>query len=212
MTGDCVDLGIDRAGRLIQYKPAYGGNIVSVIMGATTPQLATVRPGMFAPVEPRDDVEAEIVEQSVGDLPKPRTRLVARERDSRTAAYELDAATTIICVGKGIGGPEAFDEIEALANRLGAAVGGSRDVTNAGWLPKNRQIGLTGRAVAPRLLVEVGVRGAFEHLVGSVRAGVIVALNTNGRAPIFKHADVGVVGDWRDTLPRLVDALEGKLS
>ena len=74
MTGDCVDLGIDRAGRLIQYKPAYGGNIISVIMGATTPQLATVRPGMFAPVEPRDDVEAEIVELEAGTCPEPRTR------------------------------------------------------------------------------------------------------------------------------------------
>ena len=211
MTGDCVDLGIDRAGRLIQYKPAYGGNIVSVIMGATTPQLATVRPGMFVPVEPRDDAEAELVERPVGDLPEPRTRLVAREHDRSTAGYELDAAAVCLCVGKGVGAPEALAEIEAQAARLGAAVAGSRDVTDAGWLPKNRQIGLTGRAVAPRLLLEIGVRGAFEHMVGSVKAGVIVALNANEKAPIFEHADVGVVGDWRDTLPPLVDALEGRL-
>jgi electron transfer flavoprotein alpha subunit len=211
MTGDCVDLGIDKAGRLIQYKPAFGGNIVSVIMGATTPQLATVRPGMFAPVEPRDDAEAEIVELSAGDLPEPRTRLVAREHDRETAGYELDAASVCLCVGKGIGGPDAVPEVEAHAARLGAVVGGSRDVTDAGWLPKNRQIGLTGRAIAPRLLIEVGVRGAFEHMVGSVRAGVIVALNANERAPIFEHADVGVVGDWRETLPALVEALEGRL-
>jgi electron transfer flavoprotein alpha subunit len=211
MTGDCVDLGIDRAGRLIQYKPAFGGNIVSVIMGATTPQFATVRPGMFAPVEPRDDAEAEVVERSTGNLPEPRTRLVAREHDRTTAGYELDAATICICVGKGVGGPDALPEIEAHAGRLGAAVGASRDVTDAGWLPRNRQIGLTGRAIAPRLLIEVGVRGAFEHMVGSVRAGVIVALNANEQAPIFKHADLGVVGDWRETLPTFVDALEGKL-
>jgi electron transfer flavoprotein alpha subunit len=102
-------------------------------------------------------------------------------------------------------------EIEALARRLGAQVGGSRDVTDAGWLPKNRQIGLTGRAIAPRLMIEVGVRGAFEHMMGSVRAGVIVGLNANERAPIFEHADVGLVGEWRETLPPLVDALEGKL-
>jgi electron transfer flavoprotein alpha subunit len=211
MTGDCVDLGIDRAGRLIQYKPAFGGNIVSVIMGATTPQLATVRPGMFAPVEPRDDAEADVVELSAGNLPEPRTRLVAREHDRTTAGYELDAARICICVGKGVGGSDALPEIEAHAGRLGAAVGASRDVTDAGWLPRNRQIGLTGRAIAPRLLIEVGVRGAFEHMVGSVRAGVIVALNANERAPIFKNADLGVVGDWRETLPTLIDALEGKL-
>ena len=211
MTGDCVDLGIDKAGRLIQYKPAYGGNIVSVIMGATTPQLATVRPGMFVPVEPRDDAEAELTQLAAGDLPEPRTRLVVREHDTATAAYELDAAAACICVGKGVGSPESLGEIEALAARLGAAVGASRDVTDAGWLPKNRQIGLTGRAIAPRLLFEVGVRGAFEHMAGSVKAGVIVALNANERAPIFEHADVGLVGDWRETLPPLVAELEGKL-
>jgi electron transfer flavoprotein alpha subunit len=211
MTGDCVDLGIDKAGRLIQYKPAYGGNIVSVIMGSTTPQLATVRPGMFATVDPRDDAEAEVVELAVDQLPEPRARLVVREHDAATAGYELDAASTCICVGKGIGSPEALPEIETLASRLGAVVGASRDVTDAEWIPKNRQIGLTGRAIAPRLLIEVGVRGAFEHMSGSVKAGVIVALNANERAPIFEHADVGVVGDWRETLPALVNELEGKL-
>ena len=201
MTGDCVDLAIDKAGRLIQYKPAYGGNIVSVIMGATTPQLATVRPGMFAPVEPRDDADAERVDFDLVELPDPRTELVARRHEPDTAGYELDGAAVVLCVGKGIGGPEALREIEPLAQRLGAAVGASRDVADAGWLPKNRQIGLTGRAVAPRLYLSVG----------SVKAGVIAALNANGRAPIFKAADVGLVGDWRETLPPLVGALENKL-
>jgi electron transfer flavoprotein alpha subunit len=209
MTGDCVDLAIDRAGRLIQYKPAYGGNIVSVIMGRTTPQLATVRPGMFTPVEPRDDAEAEVVSLEVTD--STRFRLVGREHEPDTAGYELEAASVVLCVGRGIGGPEALPQIEEHARRLGAAIGGSRDVTDAGWIPKNRQVGLTGRAVAPRLYLAVGVRGAFEHMVGSVKAGVIAGLNANERAPIFNAADVGVVGDWRQTLPPLVDALAGRL-
>ncbi len=211
MTGDCVDLAIDKAGRLIQYKPAYGGNIVSVIMGSTTPQLATVRPGMFAAVEPRDEAEAERVDFALDGLPTPRTRLLERRHDPDTAGYELDSASVVLCAGKGIGGPEALPEIEDYARRLGAAVGASRDLADAGWLPKNRQIGLTGRAVAPRLYLAVGVRGAFEHLAGSVKAGVIVALNSNERAPIFKGADVGLVGDWRETLPPLVDALARKV-
>jgi electron transfer flavoprotein alpha subunit len=209
MTGDCVDLAIDKAGRLIQYKPAYGGNIVSVIMGRTTPQLATVRPGMFTPVEPRDDAEAAISSLAVPRA--TRYRLVGRQRRPDTAGYELEGADVVLTVGKGIGGPEALPEIEELAGRLGAAVGGSRDVTDAGWIPKNRQVGLTGRAVAPRLYLAVGVRGAFEHMVGSVKAGVIGGLNANPRAPIFKAADVGVVGDWRETLPPLVDTLAGRL-
>jgi electron transfer flavoprotein alpha subunit len=210
MTGDCVDLGIDRAGRLIQYKPAFGGNIVSVIMGATTPQLATVRPGMFAPVEPKADARAEVTQAGPVDQASA-LRLVDRDRRPDTAGWELDSAAVCLCVGKGIGGPEAIPEIEAYAARLGAAVGASRGVADAGWLPKNRQIGLTGRAIAPRLQVEIGVRGAFEHQVGSVKAGVIVALNTDEQAPVFAHVDVGLVGDWRETLPPLVDGLEGKV-
>jgi electron transfer flavoprotein alpha subunit len=209
MTGDCVDLSIDKAGRLIQYKPAYGGNIVSVIMGRTTPQLATVRPGMFAPVEPREDAEVDVETFEVDG--QSRLTLVEHHHEPDMAAYELDGADVVLCVGKGVGSPEAVPEIEALAGRLGAAVGASRECTDAGWLPKNRQIGLTGRAVAPRLYLAVGVRGAFEHRVGSVKASVIVALNKNEQAPIFKGADVGVVGDWRETLPPLVDALAGKL-
>lgn len=211
MTGDCVDLAIDKAGRLIQYKPAYGGNIVSVIMGRTTPQLASVRPGMFATVEPRDDADGEINTWALGDLPEPRLRLLERTRGTETAGYKLDGADIVFCVGKGIGGREAVPEVEGLAGRLGAAVGGSRACCDAGWLPKNRQIGLTGRAVAPRLYVAIGVRGAFEHLVGSVKAGVIVAVNKNEKAPIFRAADIGLVGDWRATLPPLVEALEGKV-
>ncbi|HEY3069581.1 MAG TPA: FAD-binding protein [Gaiellaceae bacterium] len=211
MTGDCVDLNIGKAGRLIQYKPAYGGNIVSVIMGRTTPQLATVRPGMFATVEPREGVEGEVVRVVFDGLPEPRTRLLERTHEPDTAGYELDEADVILCVGKGIGGPEAIPEVETLAGRLDAAVGGSRAVCDAGWLPKNRQIGLTGRAVAPRLYIAVGVRGAFEHLVGSVKAGVIVALNKNEKAPFLRAADIGLVGDWRETLPPLIEALEGRV-
>jgi electron transfer flavoprotein alpha subunit len=209
MTGDCVDLGIDKAGRLIQYKPAYGGNIVSVIMGRTTPQLATVRPGMFAPVEPRDGAEAKV--ETFRVEAQSRFTLVEHHHEPDMAAYELDAADVVVCIGRGAGSPEAVPEIEALASRLGAAVGASRECTDAGWLPKNRQIGLTGRAVAPRLYLAVGVRGAFEHRVGSVKAGVIVALNKNEQAPIFKNSDVGLVGDWRETLPPLVEKLQGKL-
>jgi electron transfer flavoprotein alpha subunit len=209
MTGDCVDLAIGKAGRLIQYKPAYGGNIVSVIMGRTTPQLATVRPGMFSPVEPRNGFEPEV--ETIRVEHASRLTLLERRHEPDMAGYELDAADVVVCVGKGIGGPEGVREIEALADRLGAAVGGSRDVTDVGWLPKNRQIGLTGRAVAPRLYIAVCVRGAFEHMVGSVKAGVIVAVNKNERAPIFKAADVGLIGDWRQMLPPLVDALEGNL-
>ena len=208
MTADCVNLGIDRAGRLIQTKPAYGGAFISVIMGATTPQLATVRSRMFEPLEPRDEqAEAHTIE--LDGLPDGQLRLVERRDDS--AAYELEEADVVIGVGAGVGGPSAVQEIDTLAAKIGAAVGGDREACAAGWLPRNREIGLYGRALAPRLYIAVGVNGDFEHLVGPMKAGVVAAIDADQRAPMLAAADIALVGDWREVLPPLVDALSTRL-
>jgi electron transfer flavoprotein alpha subunit len=206
MTADCVGLGIDRAGRLIQTKPAYGGAIVSVIMGATTPQLATVRSRMFDPLEPQD-ASPEVRRLELDPLPEPRVRLVERRDDS--PALDLEEAETVVCVGRSIGDRDAVAEVERLAARLGAAVGGDREACDAGLLPRNRQIGLYGRALAPQLYVAVGVNGDFEHLAGPMKAGVIVALDADRNAPMLREADVALVGDWRETLRALVTSLVG---
>jgi electron transfer flavoprotein alpha/beta subunit len=205
MTGDCVDLGIDRAGRLIQFKPAYGGNIVSVIMGATTPQLATVRPRMFEPLEPRNGTEASVRPLELDELPNRRTRLIERGGDQR--AFDLDEADAVLCVGGGVGNGEAVDEVRSLAARLGAAVGGDRAACEAGLVPRNRQLGLLGRAVAPRVYVAVEAAGDFEHLTGSVKAAVIVAVSHDAGSPLLDAADIALAGEWRETLPPFVDAL-----
>src|SRR6185295_7256596 len=115
----------------------------------------------------------------------------------------LDTADIVLGVGRGIGGPAALPPILALAQRLGAAVAATREVTDAGWLPKQHQVGLTGRAIAPRLYVALAVSGALEHMVGLRRAGTIVAVNKNPKAQILKAADFGVVADYRELLPFL---------
>jgi electron transfer flavoprotein alpha subunit len=196
MTGDCVGLGIDRAGRLIQTKPAYGGNIVSVIMGATTPQLATVRARMFEPLEPRD-AEPVIERWTDHDVSDPGVTLLTRDP---APARDLDEADVVVCLGPELGAEEVA-EARAVAERLGAAVGGTREVCERGELPQNRQIGLYGRPVAPRLLVTVGVPGDFEQTTGFVKAHVIAAV---GREPSEQPADVAIAGDWRDILPALL--------
>jgi electron transfer flavoprotein alpha subunit len=199
MTGDCVGLGIDRAGRLIQTKPAYGGNIVSVIMGAPTPQLATVRARMFEPLEPRD-VEPRIERIDLGSLPEPAARLVDRKP---APARDLDEAEVVVCLGPELSS-EDVAEARAVAERTGAAVGATREVCGRGDLPGNRQIGLYGRPVAPCLLLTVGVPGDFEHTTGFVKAAVIAAVNADGSAPMLRAADVGIAGDWRELLPALL--------
>jgi len=198
MTGDCVGLGIDRAGRLIQTKPAYGGNIVSVIMGATTPQLATVRARMFEPLEPRD-VEP-VIERFDHDVSDPGVTLLASEP---APARDLDAADVVVCLGPELSS-EDVAEARSLAEECGAAVGATREVCGRADLPANRQIGLYGRPVAPRLLVTVGVPGDFEQTTGFVKAAVIAAVNADGSAPMLRAADVGVAGDWRELIPALL--------
>jgi electron transfer flavoprotein alpha subunit len=200
MTGDCVGLGIDRAGRLIQTKPAYGGNIVSVIMGATTPQLATVRPRMFAPLEPRD-ANAE-VERFEPVLPDPEARVVERKA---APARDLDEADVVVCLGSELS-PEDIPRARELAEDAGAAVGATRTVCERGDLPTNRAIGLFGRAVAPRLLIAVGVPGDTEELTGFVKANAIAAVN-HGEAPMLSAADVGVIIHWESAIPAFAGAL-----
>jgi electron transfer flavoprotein alpha subunit len=201
MTGDCVGLGIDKAGRLIQTKPAYGGNIVSVIMGATTPQLATVRPRMFEPLDPRES-NGSVRTIDLDGLAGARSRLV--EHGSGERAFDLDEADTVIAAGAGVG--DAMAELREAAGTLGAAVGGDRSAVEAGLVPPSRQLGLLGRAVAPRLYVAVETEGDFEHAAASVKAAVIVVFKSSNE-PVTGTADVAVAGDWRETLPVFASAL-----
>jgi electron transfer flavoprotein alpha subunit len=180
MTGDCVNLGIDRGGRLVQTKPAYGGNIVSVIMGRTTPQLATVRPRMFSVLEPREQT-ARIERFELDSLPEPRSALVEH---SPAPAFDLDESDVVVLLG-----PDA----PAGWAPEGVTVGGTREVCARGDLPGNRQIGLYGRPVAPRVLIAVGVPGDFEQLTGIVKSAVVVSVG--GGAGMEKAADVVFRGD-----------------
>jgi electron transfer flavoprotein alpha subunit len=210
MTGDCVGVDIAKAGRLLQHKPAYGGNITSVILGKTTPQLATVRPRMYEPLAPRADAQAEVRTLDVGALPEPRVRLGDRtdDRDS----YRIDDADVVSLLGPGIGGPDPIAPIEQGAAAAGAVVAGTREVCEAGWLPLTRQVGLLGRPVAPRLLVAVGVRGEDEETAGFVKAGVVVAVGADEGAPIADVSDVIVPGDWRTTLRPLHERVSSGLA
>jgi len=202
MTADCVDLGIDRAGRLIQHKPAYGGNIVSVIMGATTPQLATVRPRMFEPLQPRDTA-AEIRPIDLDALPEGTTRISERTA-TEPRPRRLDEADLVVAVGAGID-PAALAEA---AERAGAAIGGDRAACAAGRVPWGAEIGLQGRQVAPHVYLAIETDAGFDHLTGSVKAGVIAAISSDPSSPLLAAADVGLTGDWRELAPALLDALD----
>ncbi len=206
LTGDAIDLDIDQEGRVRQLKPAFGGSIVAPILSRTRPEMATVRPGILHRAR-LDPSRRPVVEQLAVGRVTSRVRVIGSEAVGGGAAEALETATLVLGVGKGVGGLDALPAIQELASRLGAAVAATREVTDAGWLPRQYQVGLTGRAIAPRLYVGLAISGAMEHLVGLRRAGTIVAINKNPKAPILKAADLTVLADVHELLPHLEAAL-----
>ncbi len=205
LTGECIDLSVDADGRVLQHKPAFGGGIVARIASRTRPEMATVRPGMLAAATP-DAPRRAAVREIEATVAPDRVRVVSRLANAASAT-DLEGAAIVVGFGKGVGGPEGIPVIRTLADVLGAALCTTRDVTDAGWLPKQYQVGVTGRAIAPQLYIAIAVRGAFEHTVGVRRAGLIVAINRSAKAPIFKSADYGLIGDYADLVPRLTERL-----
>lgn len=208
LTGDCIGLEIDERGRLVQLKPAFGGNIVAPILSKTRPAIATVRPGMLPQAEPDFSRVAPTDALPTDAMGASRTRVIGTERNT-LAGVALESAEVIIGVGMGIGGPEQLAALQELAAVLGAPIGATRRVVDAGWLPRQAQIGLTGRSISPRLYLALGISGKFNHMVGVQRAGVVLAINNNPDAEIFKQADYGIVGDWAQVAPALTRALKG---
>ena len=211
LTGDCIGLEIDDEGRLVQLKPAFGGTIVAPILSTTRPQMATVRPGIFSEVQPDTSIAPIINRLSLESLGKPRVNVLESVSDSTMEGAELGRARRIVTVGRGVGGPEKIAIVRELARALDAAIGATRDVADLGWLPRQQQIGLSGKSVSPELYIAVGVRGPFNHTVGIQKAGTVVAINNSARAPIFKSADFGILGDYAEVVPALTRAVNARL-
>ena len=207
LTGDCVGLDIDDEGRLSQLKPAFGGSIVAPILSRTRPNMATVRPGILAACAPDYTIEPVVNRLEIGAVTESRVGVVRTIVDESAAGAELERATRIVSVGKGIGGPENLGPIRELAQTLGASIGTTRDVADLGWLPRQYQIGLSGKAVAPELYIAVALRGPFNHTVGIQRSGTVVAINNSARSPIFRASDFGILGDWSEVVPALTSAI-----
>ena len=208
LTGDAIDLEISDQGQLVQLKPALGGNVVAPILSKTLPNMVTLRPGLLTPIPPDWTAQA-----TVGIIEAPAfqgsdVKILQLHRQEDLGVTELEQAQVVLGVGMGIGGPENLSEVEALARSIGATLAATREVVHAGWMPAQVQVGLSGRTIAPRVYLAVGIRGAFNHTVGIQKAGVVLAINQNRRAAIFRAADYGIVGDWQTYLTSLVKALK----
>ncbi len=203
LTGDALVLEIE-AGRLVAWKSACGGSQLAAITSASVLQMATVRPGVLALPTPRGGgslaTAAVIAARTRG-----RARVEASWRDDDIES--LARADAVVGLGAAVP-PQEYPQVHRLARRLGAELAGTRKVTDKGWLPRSRQVGVTGRSISPRLYVAIGISGKLNHLMGVRGAGTILALNNDRDAPIFSNCDVGILGDWHEAVDLLTERLQ----
>jgi len=213
LTADCTGLDIDPDKKiLMQTRPAFGGNIMATIISPNyRPQMATVRHKVFTPMPADKKRKGKIIKESFdGSLYVSRTKLLDIV-DEVESTVNLSEADIIVSGGRGMGGHENFKLLEELAHVLGAAVGSSRAAVDSGWMPYSHQVGQTGRTVAPKIYIACGISGQIQHLVGMQSSKIIIAINKDPEAPIFKVATYGIVGDLFQVVPALTQAFKTAL-
>jgi electron transfer flavoprotein alpha subunit len=207
LTGDAIDLEIDEEGRLVQLKPALGGNVIAPILSKTLPNLVTIRPGQLTSAALETGAAASVDTLQAVEFKRQDVRLVREEFQEDQEGLALARAQVVLGIGMGVG-ERNVPRLQEMARSIGASVAITRDVSHHGWLPQQLQVGISGRTIAPKVYLAVGIRGAFNHTVGLQRAGVIIAVNQNRRATFFRgSSDFGIVGDWEEFLPSLIDEI-----
>lgn len=203
LTADCTGFSIEENTKnLMQTRPAFGGNIFATIATRRhRPQIATVRHKVMKPAAYSDQVKGEVIIEKFDDL-KNRTKFI-KTVEELEATVNIVEADIIVSGGRGLGDPKYFSLVEDLAKAIGGAVGASRAAVDAGWISYSHQVGQTGKTVCPKLYIACGISGAVQHLVGMQSSDVIIAINRDPDAPIFKIATYGVVGNLHEVLPAL---------
>jgi electron transfer flavoprotein alpha subunit len=201
-----MGLEIDAEGRLVQLKPALGGNVIAPILSKTLPNLVTLRPGLLTPAAPEPGATATVEQLPVAAYDGSDVRLLKEELQEDRESLALANALVVLGVGMGVG-RDNLSKVQEMARSVGATLATTRDVVHDGWLPHQLQVGISGRTIAPTVYLSVGIRGAFNHTVGLQRAGVIISINQNRRAVMFRSSDFGIVGTWEEFLPPLIEHL-----
>lgn len=188
-------------------RPMHSNQLLATVVINSTPALATLRPNTWAAADPGDHPDAVVKELELDHLPAPRVDVVAVEEQGGERP-DLSDAGFVVSGGRGVGSPEDFELIEELADVLGAAIGTTRAVVDAGWRPYEEQVGQTGKTISPQLYFAIGISGAIQHISGMRTSKYIVAVNKDPDAPIFNIADYGIVADLFDVVPVLIDEIQ----
>ncbi|MBX9655278.1 electron transfer flavoprotein subunit alpha/FixB family protein [bacterium] len=203
--GDAADV-VAEGDILKVTRSVYGGKAVAVYHLERRPSVAWIRARAQAAATPRS-TQAEIKHIATSADPNAATRLLERQTEAHEGV-RLEDARWIISGGRGLGGPEPFEQLKELADTIGAQVAASRAACDAGWVPPSWQVGQTGKRVAPDLYLAVAISGASQHLIGIADAKVVAAINTDQHAPIFKHCQFGIVEDYKKVVSLLKEKLQ----
>ena len=204
LAADCTALALDESGRVLATRPTYGGNAEATVACLGSPAVVSLRPKSIDARPPDPSRTGEVAELAFEA--NVRTRTLERV-EARAEGVRLEDARVVVSGGRGLGGPEPFEQLQQLADMLGGAVGASRAACDAGWVASSYQVGLTGKTVTPDLYIAVGISGASQHMAGCSNAKTLVAINKDAGANIFKEARFGVTGDWRKVLPAFMEQL-----
>jgi len=209
LISNAMDLDINDQGAIEATRSCYAESLLSAVTASARPQMVTVKKKAFPKPVPNGDHGAttETVAPDLASV-QPRTKLLGIEQAESKGAKKLEEADIIVSGGRGLKGPENFHLVEELAGALGGAVGASRAVVDAGWRPHNEQVGQTGKTVSPKVYFALGISGAIQHQVGMNTSQIIIAINRDENAPIFKLADFGIVGDATEIVPELTRTIK----
>lgn len=210
LTADCTKLEISESRELMMTRPAFGGNLMATIMCTEhRPQMSTVRPGVMQKLPADSSRQGQVIPfEPKFDESRFQVKLLETVKEDK-GMVDISEAKILVSGGRGVGSKEGFAKLEELARVLGAEVSSSRAMVDAGIIPHDRQVGQTGKTVRPDLYFALGISGAIQHLAGMEESDFIVAVNKDKFAPIFKVADVGIVGDVNKIVPLLTERLKG---
>ncbi len=225
LTADCTQLEIgdfpinpvpgkeQKHNQLLMTRPAFGGNTIATIACPDfRPQMATVRPGVMQKKERKAGVKANVEEFNPGFTPDNKYVEILEIVKAVSDTVDIMDAKILVSGGRGVGSPENFKLLDDLAEAIGGTVSCSRAVVDAGWKPKDLQVGQTGKTVRPNVYFAIGISGAIQHLAGMEESDLIIAINKDESAPIFDVADYGVVGDLNKILPALTEKLKAEMA
>lgn len=209
LTADCTGLDIDPEEKiLLQTRPAFGGNLMATIKTPNhRPQMSTVRPGVMKALPEDPNRTGEIIEID-GEVPVEEiiARVIEIVKEQKKSV-NLEDAGIIVSGGRGVGSPEGFNVVQKLADALGGEMGASRATVDLGWIAKDHQVGQTGKTVQPKLYIACGISGAIQHRAGMQNSDYIIAINKDPDASIFGIANLGIVGDLHEIVPRLTEKI-----